>query len=184
MVQLGVYLCPNDLCHQRRFDFSESGVVFPSVRESTRLSLKSAFSFRCSAGEPAFSETQLSLLRLSMRSFLESKWWYPDTRYPEAFLKLSKGEYLHIHFLYIYIYFFIFIFGCDGSLFLCEGFLQLRQAGGHSSSQCTGLSPSWPLLLWSTGSRRAGSAVVAHGPSRSVACGIFPDQGSNPCPLH
>ena len=44
--------------------------------------------------------------------------------------------------------------------------------------------PLWPLLLWSTGSRRAGSAVVAHRPSCSAACGIFPDQGSNPCPLH
>ena len=43
---------------------------------------------------------------------------------------------------------------------------------------------SWPLLLQSTGSRRAGSVVVAHGPSCSAACGIFPDQGSNPCPLH
>ena len=32
--------------------------------------------------------------------------------------------------------------------------------------------------------QRAGSVVVAHGPSCSVACGIFPDQGSNPCPLH
>ena len=41
-----------------------------------------------------------------------------------------------------------------------------------------------PLLLRSTGSRRAGSAIVAHGPSCSAACGIFPDQGSNPCPLH
>ena len=40
------------------------------------------------------------------------------------------------------------------------------------------------LLLWSTGSRRAGSVVVAHGPSCSAACGVFPDQGSNPCPLH
>ena len=28
------------------------------------------------------------------------------------------------------------------------------------------------------------SAVVAHGPSCSAACGISPDQGSNPCPLH
>ena len=25
---------------------------------------------------------------------------------------------------------------------------------------------------------------VAHGPGCSAACGIFPDQGSNPCPLH
>ena len=56
--------------------------------------------------------------------------------------------------------------------------------GGHSSSRCTGLSLSWPLPLRGTGSRRAGSAVVAHRPSCSVACGIFPDQGSNPCPLH
>ena len=35
-------------------------------------------------------------------------------------------------------------------------------------------------LVGSTGSRRAGSVVVAHGPSCSTACGIFPDQGSNP----
>ena len=54
----------------------------------------------------------------------------------------------------------------------------------HSSSRCAGLSPSQPLLLRSTGSRRAGSAIVAHVPSRSAACGIFPDQGSNPCSLH
>ena len=47
-----------------------------------------------------------------------------------------------------------------------------------------GLSLSRPLLLRSTGSRRAGSVVVAHRPSCSAACGIFPDQGSNPCPLH
>ena len=39
-------------------------------------------------------------------------------------------------------------------------------------------------LLGSTGSRRTGSVVVAHGPSCSTACGIFPDQGLNPCPLH
>ena len=57
-------------------------------------------------------------------------------------------------------------------------------SGGHSSSRCTGLSLSRPLLLRNTGSRRAGSAIVAHGPSCSMACGIFPDQGSNPCPLH
>ena len=57
-------------------------------------------------------------------------------------------------------------------------------SGGHSSSRCAGLSLSRPLLLRSTGSSSAGSVVVAHGPSCSVACGIFPDQGSNPCPQH
>ena len=38
--------------------------------------------------------------------------------------------------------------------------------------------------LWLAGSRRAGSVAVAHGLSCSAACGILPDQGSNPCPLH
>ena len=56
-------------------------------------------------------------------------------------------------------------------------------SGGHSSSRCAGLSLSRPLSLRSTGSRRAGSAIVAHGLSCSAACGILPDQGSNPCPL-
>ena len=52
-----------------------------------------------------------------------------------------------------------------------------------------GLSLLWPhplrpLPLRSTGSGRAGSAAMAHGPSRSAACGIFLDRGTNPCPLH
>ena len=77
----------------------------------------------------------------------------------------------------------LFNFSCVGSSFLYE--LSLAAAsGGHSSSRCAGPSLSWPLLLRSTGSRRTGSVVVAHGPSCSTACGIFPDQGSNPCPLH
>ena len=75
-------------------------------------------------------------------------------------------------------------------LWVCWVFVSVRglspvaASGGRSSSRCAGLSLSWPLLLRSTGSRCAGSVVVAHGPSCSAARGIFPDQGSNPCPLH
>ena len=65
-----------------------------------------------------------------------------------------------------------------------RGLPLVAASGGHSSSWCTGLSLSQSLLLRSTGSRRAGSVVVAHGLSCSTACGIFPDQVSNPCPLH
>ena len=57
-------------------------------------------------------------------------------------------------------------------------------SGGHFSLRCVGLSLSRPLLLRSTGSRRTGSVIVAHGPSCSAACGIFPEHGSNPCRLH
>ena len=86
---------------------------------------------------------------------------------------------------FFFFYFYLFIY-----LWLCWVFVSVRglslvaASGGPSSSQCAGLSLSRPLLLRSTGSRRAGSVVVVHGPSRSMACGIFPDQGSNPCPLH
>ena len=75
-------------------------------------------------------------------------------------------------------------------LWLCWVFVSVRglslvvASGGHSSLRCVGLSLSRPLLLRSTGSRSAGSVIVAHGPSCSAAYGIFPDQGSNPCPLH
>ena len=90
---------------------------------------------------------------------------------------------LNIYFIYLFIHSFIYLWLYW--VFVSVGGLSLVAAsGGHSSSRCTGLSLSWPLLLWSTGSRRAGSAIVAHGPSRSAACGILPDQGSNPCPLH
>ena len=64
-----------------------------------------------------------------------------------------------------------------------RGLSLIVASGGHSSSRCVGLSLSRPFPLRSTGSRHAGSVIVAHGPSRSAACGILPDQGSSPCPL-
>ena len=105
----------------------------------------------------------------------------------------GKGFYLLLHSFFfnkvlqsvIYLFIYLFIY-----LWLCWVFVSVRglspvaASGGHSSSWCAGLSLSRPLSLWSTGSRRAGSVVVAHGPSCFAACGIFPDQGSNPCPLH
>ena len=42
----------------------------------------------------------------------------------------------------------------------------------------------WLLLVQSVGSRHAGSVVAVHRLSYSLVCGIFPDQGSNPCSLH
>ena len=49
-----------------------------------------------------------------------------------------------------------------------------------------GLQQLWHVgsVVVAHGLQSAGSVVVAHGLSCSAACGIFPDQGSNPCPLH
>ena len=72
------------------------------------------------------------------------------------------------------------------NFWLCWVFISVRglslvaASGVHSSSRCVGLSLSRPLLLRSTGSRCAGSVVVAHGPSCSAACGILPEPGLEP----
>ena len=75
-------------------------------------------------------------------------------------------------FIYLFILIFLFIYGCVGSSFLCEGFLQLWQAG---ATLHRGARASHYRVLSSCG---------AQAPDAQVACGIFPDQGSNPCPLH
>ena len=104
---------------------------------------------------------------------------------------------------------FFFSFCCIGSSLLHADFLQLRQAGatlrcGARASHCGGFSccRAWALgagfsscstraqQLWLTGSevvvhglQNASSGVVTHRLSCSMACGIFPDEGLNPCPL-
>ena len=89
----------------------------------------------------------------------------------------AKSEILKI---YLFIYLFLAVLGLR---FCARAFSSCGKRGPLF------IAVSGPLtiaasLLRSTGSSRAGSVVVAHGPSCSAACGIFPDQGSNPCPLH
>ena len=104
---------------------------------------------------------------------------WPD--FPFSKRSLKSGFYMKSpnFFIYLFIYFWLcWVFVS------VQGLSLVAASGGHSSSWCAGLSLSRPLLLRSTSSRRAGSVVVAHGPRCSAACGIFPDQGPNTCPLH
>ena len=55
--------------------------------------------------------------------------------------------------------------------------------GGFSPLQCAGISLWWLLLIWGTDWRHVGSVVAAHRSRYSKPCEIFPDQGSNWCPL-
>ena len=77
-----------------------------------------------------------------------------------------------------------------------RGLSLVAASGGYYSLWFMGFSLWWLLLLWSTVSRHMGfsscalwalsreaSLVVVPRLSCSVACGIFLDQGSNPCPL-
>ena len=94
-----------------------------------------------------------------------------------------QGAWGSLYFIIIFkinLFIYLFIFGCIGSL--------LAASGGYSSLWCTGFSLGG-FSLRSTGSRRTGFSscgpwALEHRLSCSAACGIFLDQGSNPCPLH
>ena len=62
--------------------------------------------------------------------------------------------------------------------------LSLVVLGGGYSVERTGFSFHRLLSLQSMGYRCIGSVVVGHRLSCSTACGIFPDQELNLCPLH
>ena len=83
--------------------------------------------------------------------------------------KFCKSFYLFKLWVCLFVYLFIYIWLCWVFVSV-RGLSLVAASGGHSSSRCTSLSLSRPLLLWSTGSRSAGSGIVAHGPSCSAAC--------------
>ena len=78
--------------------------------------------------------------------------------------------------------------GEQGLLFVAVSKLLIEVASlvVEHGLQARGLQQLWHMgsVVVAHGLQSAGSVVVAHGLSCSAACGIFPDQGSNPCPLH
>ena len=81
------------------------------------------------------------------------------------------------------IFIYLFIFGHVGSSLLRGTFLKLRWAGAALWLQCSDFSLAAASLAWASVVAACGSALVAHGLRCPVACGIFPDQRSNWCPL-
>ena len=116
-------------------------------------------------------------------------------------MKCSAKVYFFLKaFLFYFNVFYLFIYFWLCWVFVVARGLSLVAASrAYSSLRCTDFSLQWLPLLWSMGSRctgfsscstqpqylwLAGSVVVAHRLSCPTACGIFPDQGLNPCPLH
>ena len=83
--------------------------------------------------------------------------------------------------MYFNMYFLVNVFGCVGSLLLCAGLFWLWRAGATLrswASHCGGFSCgalALGCLDW---------VVMVPGLSCPVACGFFPDQALNLCPLH
>ena len=86
-------------------------------------------------------------------------------------------------FIPLFIYLFYLFLAVLGLRFCARAFSSCSKRGttlhrGARASHYRGLS------CWGAQAPDAHSVVVAHGLSCSAACGIFPDQGSNLCPLH
>ena len=99
------------------------------------------------------------------------------------FVRSFVHSFIFNFFLFIYLFIYLFIFGCVGSSFLCEGFLQLRQAGAtlhrvarashYRSLSCCGTQApdAQAQQLWLTGPvapRHVGSSQTRA--RTSVAC--------------
>ena len=63
----------------------------------------------------------------------------------------------------LFIVLFIYYFWLCWVFVAAHGLSLVAVSGGYSLLWCTSFSLRWLLLLQSTGSRRAGSVVVAHG---------------------
>ena len=78
----------------------------------------------------------------------------------------------------------LFIFGCTGIFIALHGLSPVAASGVSSLVSELELLTMVASLLQGTRARHTSSVRVAHGLSYPVTCQIFPDQGSNPCPLH
>ena len=88
----------------------------------------------------------------------------------------SSISFLNNNFMYLFIN-----LGCAGSSWLHAGFSLVTVRG--LLVLVHGFPLQRVLLLQST-ALESGSVAAVHGFSCPAACGIFPEQGSNPCPLH
>ena len=128
--------------------------------------------------------------QLRKKSFLSLK---------TAFLFYFFVCFLNLFILFVYFYFWLrWVFVAARGLFSSCGewgllFVELHglliavaSLVAEHRLQAHGLQQLWHMgsVVVARGLQSTGSVVVAHQLSCSVACGIFLDQGLNPCPLH
>ena len=86
--------------------------------------------------------------------------------------------YAHIlKIIFIYLFLAVLVLRCCAWAFSSCSEWGLLFVAVHSSLRVASLVAEHRL-------QSTGSVVVTHGLSCSLACGIFLDQGSSPCPLH
>ena len=103
---------------------------------------------------------------------------------------------LFLLFIYLFIYLSIYYFCLRWVFVAARGLSPVAVSRGYSLLRCSGFSlqcfscrreralGARASVVVACGFQSTGSVAVAHGLSCSAVCGIFLEQGSNPCPLH
>ena len=131
------------------------------------------------AGAANWVQTTALLTNMIARAFLLCAPPLQQKQWCSSYFFLNR-------FIYLFIYLFIY-FGCAGPCLLQEVF----PGHGATASVCGGFSCCRAWGLGCMGSlvavprlQSTGSVVAMDRLSWSTACGIFPNQGSNPCLLN
>ena len=112
---------------------------------------------------------------------LRCKMCFPQELAAWEMLALSPFFFLKNNFV------FKIIFGCAGTLRLQGLFSSCGAQASHAVASLVaghGLQGTQALVVTAPGLKSTEAVVVAHRLCCSVACGIFLDQGLNPCLLH
>ena len=96
---------------------------------------------------------------------------------------LLSGRWRQGRVSYFILFFNLVIFWLRWVFVAARGLSLVVASGGYSLLRCTGFSWRWLLLLWSMGSRRAGSVVVGTGlvAPRHVGSSRTRDRTRVPC---
>ena len=97
----------------------------------------------------------------------------------------QSGSVTHIHVVILFSIFYLFL-AVLGPCCCTHKLSLVVESKSYSSLRCTGFSFRWRLCCRARahGLKHAGPVVGAHRLGCRAACGIFPEQGLNPCPLH
>ena len=188
------------------FPSSSHSLLYHNCREQYQLRLHNWVNPNLPVGIPALSRVLLLVIwgpLLEVRDFpMSEKKFFPSfffstldqwfssldvKRFNQLWNLIFKYLGLQQGFFFFWLHWF-FVAACGLSLVAVrEGYSSLQCTASHCGGfSCCGAQAlgARASVVVACGLQSAGSVVVAHGLSGSTACGIFWDQGSNPCPLH
>ena len=160
-------------------DWYGSKNLFLKIFYWSTVDLQCCVSFCCTAKWISYTYISIHSFSDSFPVYVIAEYWVEFPVLYNRFFYLFIYVFMYVC-MYVCMYLFIYLFMAALGLRCC---VRASNCGGFSCCGALALR-AWASVVVARGLQSAGSVVVVHGLHCSVACGIFPDQGSNLCPLH